>query len=126
MMDDPVRAWSLDELAAVAAMSRASLVRAFHKAGAPSPLAFLAELRLAIGRRRLSDVSASLERITVEVGYQSQAAFSRAVLRKYGIRPGKLRADAHTVLRDRPEADTTMHERSEAREALDKNSPYSY
>lgn len=104
MTDDPVRAWSLDELASVAAMSRASLVRAFHKAGAPAPLAFLAELRLATARRRLSEVDTSLERIAVEVGYQSQAAFSRAFLRKYGIRPGKLRADAQTVLRDRPEA----------------------
>jgi AraC family transcriptional activator of mtrCDE len=104
MMDDPVRAWSLDELAAVAAMSRASLVRAFHKAGGLAPLAFLAELRLAIARRRLSEGNTSLERIAVEVGYQSQAAFSRAFLRKYGVRPGKLRADAQAVLRDRPEA----------------------
>jgi AraC family transcriptional activator of mtrCDE len=104
MMDDPVRAWSLDELAAVAAMSRASLVRAFHKAGGLAPLAFLAELRLAIARRRLSEGNTSLERIAVEVGYQSQAAFSRAFLRKYGVRPGKLRADAQAALRDRPEA----------------------
>ena len=104
MMDDPVRAWSLDELAAVAAMSRASLVRAFHKAGAPAPLAFLAELRLAIARRRLSEGNTSLERIAVAVGYQSQAAFSRAFLRKYGVRPGKLRTDAQTVLRSMPEA----------------------
>jgi len=98
MMADPVRAWSLDELADTAAMSRASLVRAFHKAGAPPPLAFLAELRLAIARRRLSDGSASLERIAAEVGYQSQAAFSRAFMRKYGVRPGKLRTDAQNAL----------------------------
>jgi AraC family transcriptional regulator, activator of mtrCDE len=93
MMNDPTRAWSLDELADVAAMSRASLVRAFHKAGAPAPLAFLAELRLAIARRRLSDGGASLERIAAEVGYHSQTAFSRAFVRKYGMRPGKLRAE---------------------------------
>lgn len=104
MMDDPMRTWSLDQLAAVAAMSRASLVRAFHKAGAPAPLAFLAELRLAIARRRLTEGSTSLERIAVEVGYQSQAAFSRAFLRKYGVRPGKLRVDAQAALRDRPDA----------------------
>jgi AraC family transcriptional activator of mtrCDE len=98
MMADPVRAWSLDELANTAAMSRASLVRAFHKAGAPAPLSFLTELRLAIARRRLSDGSASVERIAAEVGYQSQAAFSRAFMRKYGVRPGKLRTDAQNAL----------------------------
>jgi AraC family transcriptional activator of mtrCDE len=101
MMTDPMRAWSLDELASTAAMSRASLVRAFQKAGAPAPLAFLAELRLAIARRRLSDGGASVEQIAVEVGYQSQAAFSRAFMRKYGVRPGKLRSDAQVALRSR-------------------------
>lgn len=117
MMDDPVRAWSLDELAAIAAMSRASFVRAFHKAGAPAPLALLAELRLAIARRRLSEGNTSLERIAVEVGYQSQAAFSRAFLHKYGIRPGKLRGDAQATQRARPEAQFVSQAVGDARTA---------
>ena len=100
MVHDPLRNWTLDELADVAAASRATLVRAFQKAASAAPLAFLTDLRLSLARRRLSDHDVSLEQVAAEAGYQSQAAFSRAFLRKYGIRPGRLRADAHAAQAD--------------------------
>lgn len=94
MVRDPVRAWTLDELASIAAASRASLVRAFRKAVDMAPLEFLADLRLGLARHRLRTDTSSLDQIAVDVGYQSQAALSRAFLRKYGVRPGSLRRDA--------------------------------
>jgi AraC family transcriptional activator of mtrCDE len=36
-----------------------------------------------------------MDHIAAEADYQSQAAFGRAFLRKYGVRPGKLRHDAN-------------------------------
>jgi AraC family transcriptional regulator, activator of mtrCDE len=106
MVRDPVRAWTLDELATVAAASRASLVRAFRKTAGMAPLAFLADLRLGLARHRLRTEAASLDRIAAEVGYQSQAALSRAFLRKYGVRPGSLRrtAGGRDTQGDRPAA----------------------
>jgi AraC family transcriptional activator of mtrCDE len=97
MVRDPVRAWTLDDLARTAVSSRATLVRAFRKASGVAPLAFLADLRLGLARHRLASGAASIDQIAAEVGYQSQAAFSRAFLRKYGIRPGKLRQDAQIL-----------------------------
>ena len=97
MVRDPVRAWTLDDLAQTAASSRATLVRAIRKASGLAPLAFLTDLRLGLARHRLGNAAASMDQIATEVGYQSQAAFSRAFLRKYGVRPGKLRHDANTV-----------------------------
>jgi AraC family transcriptional activator of mtrCDE len=94
MVRDPVRAWTLDDLARIAVSSRATLVRAFRKATGLSPLAFLADLRLGLARHRLGHGAASIDQVAAEVGYQSPAAFSRAFLRKYGVRPGKLRQDA--------------------------------
>jgi AraC family transcriptional activator of mtrCDE len=94
MVRDPVRAWTLDELATLAVTSRASLVRAFRKAAGVAPLEFLGDLRLGLARHHLRTGSASLDHIAVEVGYQSQGALSRAFLRKYGVRPGSLRRDA--------------------------------
>lgn len=94
MVRDPVRAWTLDELAVLAAASRASLVRAFRKTAGVAPLEFLADLRLGLARHRLRSEAASLDRIAAEVGYQSQGALSRAFLRKYGVRPGSLRREA--------------------------------
>lgn len=94
MVRDPVRAWTLDDLARTAASSRATLVRAFRKATGMAPLTFLADLRLGLARHRLGSGAASMDQIAAEVGYQSQAAFSRAFLRKYGVRPGTLRHKA--------------------------------
>ncbi len=102
MVRDPARVWTLDDLAQTAAASRATLVRAFRKATGVAPLAFLTDLRLGLARHRLGSGSASMDQIAAKVGYQSQAGFSRAFLRKYGVRPGKLRHDAQ-ALRARPD-----------------------
>ena len=91
MVRDPMRVWTLDDLAHTAAASRATLVRAFRKAAGVAPLAFLADLRLGLARYRLGMGAVSIDQIAAEVGYQSPSAFSRAFLRKYGVRPGALR-----------------------------------
>jgi AraC family transcriptional regulator, activator of mtrCDE len=93
MLHDPSRKWTLDELAARAATSRATLVRSFRRLSKVAPLAFLTQLRLALARRRLATTADPISQIAVEVGYQSEAALSKAFHRRFGIRPGKVRAD---------------------------------
>jgi AraC family transcriptional activator of mtrCDE len=92
MLAEPGRAWSLDELAARANASRASLVRMFQRRGRVAPLALLAELRLELARRKLRATSLPLDEIAAEVGYRSASAFSRAFVRRFGMRPGEVRA----------------------------------
>jgi AraC family transcriptional activator of mtrCDE len=104
MLRDPSREWMLDELAACAAASRATLVRSFRRLSGIAPLAFLTELRLALARRRLATTADPISRIAVDVGYQSEGALSKAFHRRFGIRPGKVRADrashdAHALAR---------------------------
>jgi len=94
MLTDPARNWTLDELADRAAASRATLVRAFRKAAEIAPLAFLTEIRLGLARQRLMAGSASIGEIADEVGYRSEAALSRAFLRRFGVRPGSLKPSA--------------------------------
>lgn len=94
MIEDPARDWSLDELASLAAASRATLVRAFNKAAGVAPLAFLTEIRLGLARRKLMAGEGSIGQIADDVGYQSEAALSRAFLRRFGVRPGALRGSA--------------------------------
>ncbi|WP_445681263.1 AraC family transcriptional regulator [Radicibacter daui] len=94
MLADPARDWSLDDLAAEALTSRASLVRLFRRLAGLAPLECLAALRLDIARQRLAAVGprlASLGDIAAEVGYQSESAFSRAFQRRFGLRPGEAR-----------------------------------
>ncbi|MGG6896694.1 cupin domain-containing protein [Rhizobium sp. BR 315] len=97
MLGDPAREWSLDELAAIAAVSRATLVRAFRRICGMPPLAFLTEVRLSIARNRITHTADALGEIAADVGYQSEAALSRALQRHFAIRPGALRRSARVT-----------------------------
>jgi AraC family transcriptional activator of mtrCDE len=108
MLREPARPWTLADLAARAATSRATLVRAFRAAVDCPPLAFLTDLRLGLARRQLLRGS-SLAQVATEVGYQSESALSRAMHRRYGIRPGELRRAGEPAAADgrwRPESTT--------------------
>lgn len=91
ILEDPAKSWTLDELAACANASRASLVRMFQRTVAQAPLAFLAELRLELARRKLSTTALSIAAVADAVGYKSESAFSRAYQRRFGMRPGEAR-----------------------------------
>jgi AraC family transcriptional activator of mtrCDE len=92
MLDDPAKIWTLDELAARANASRASLVRMFQRTAQLTPLKFLTELRLELARRKLSATIQPVAEIAYQVGYKSESAFSRAFHRRFGMRPGQARA----------------------------------
>jgi AraC family transcriptional activator of mtrCDE len=102
MLHDPSHGWTLDELAARAATSRATLVRSFDRIARVAPLTFLTELRLAFARRRLATTGEPIARIAAGVGYQSEAALSRAFHRRFGVRPGKFRIDVMSPRRVPP------------------------
>ena len=91
ILNDLARDWTLDEMATVAISSRATLVRAFRKRAGIAPMEFLSDLRLAIARKRLAGTPDPIAKIANEVGYASEGALSKAIMRKYGTRPGALR-----------------------------------
>lgn len=93
VLSDPARRWTLDDLAAEAGLSRASLVRGFNSVAAKSPRAFLMGVRLGLARRWLRR-GRPIAQVAIEVGYQSEAALSRALHRQCGVRPGALRRGA--------------------------------
>jgi AraC family transcriptional activator of mtrCDE len=93
MLHDPSYEWTLDELAARAVVSRATLIRSFGRISGVAPLTFLTELRLALARRRLAMTPDPINQIAYDIGYQSEAAFSRAFHRRFAVRPGKFRVD---------------------------------
>ena len=94
MLEAPSRAWDLDELASIAAVSRPSLVRAFRRIAGMPPFAFLSELRLGMAHHRIAQTSQPFAQIAADAGYQSEEALSRAFLRRFAIRPGALRKAA--------------------------------
>jgi AraC family transcriptional activator of mtrCDE len=91
ILNDLARDWTLDDMAAVAIASRATLVRAFQKRAGVAPMTFLSDLRLTVARKRLAGTSDPIAKIAGEVGYASEGALSKAIMRRYGMRPGALR-----------------------------------
>jgi AraC family transcriptional activator of mtrCDE len=92
MLRAPAHPWTLDELAAEARVSRATLVRIFRSEGDIPPLGLLGELRFGLARYRLGSTAETLAQVAAAVGYDSESAFARAFRKRYGISPGRLRA----------------------------------
>ena len=87
----PAHAWTLDELAAVAGLSRTSLTERFARYLGQGPMAYLAEWRLELAAESLRTTSRSVVRIAGDVGYESEAAFNRAFKRRFALPPARYR-----------------------------------
>jgi AraC-like DNA-binding protein len=89
---DPARPWSLDELAQKAGASRSALGGRFtHLMGYP-PMQYLTRWRMQLAAKRLSETDAKIAAVAQEVGYDSEAAFSRAFKKFAGRSPGEWRS----------------------------------
>lgn len=98
---DPAHPWSLHELADRAALSRATLAERFaHLVGFP-PMQYLALWRMQIAARRLADTATKVAAVAHEVGYESEAAFSRAFKKATGVPPAQWR-ERHALPHDNP------------------------
>jgi transcriptional regulator GlxA family with amidase domain len=56
-----------------------------------SPLAYLARWRLQLGAPLLATTDRKVLNVTYDVGYESEAAFSRAFKRAFGTPPARYR-----------------------------------
>ncbi|TXG84534.1 MAG: AraC family transcriptional regulator [Sphingomonadales bacterium] len=90
----PAQAWTVEKMAAAAAMSRSRFADRFQELTGMAPLAYLTEWRMQRARRMLSSTSANIQEIAGAVGYQSAAAFTRAFATMYGEPPTDFRRRA--------------------------------
>jgi AraC-like DNA-binding protein len=89
--EKPAEAWTLERLSEAAGLSRSSLHERFvHFIGQP-PMHYLAQWRMQVAAGLLRDTSAKLVAVALDVGYESEAAFSRAFKRVAGVSPGSWR-----------------------------------
>jgi AraC-like DNA-binding protein len=84
--------WTLEELASEAAASRSALADRFtHLVGCP-PIQYLTQWRMQIAAKRLADdPRARVAAVAHDVGYESEAAFSRAFKKFVGRSPSEWR-----------------------------------
>ena len=86
----PSRPWTLEELAKEAGLSRSSFAERFAGYVGMPPIQYLQKWRLQIAASRLMD-GASISTIAADIGYESEAAFSRAFKRVIGASPADWR-----------------------------------
>lgn len=83
--------WTVEDLAAMSNMSRATFARAFQQALGQSPMKYLTDWRMTLARDLLFDAGRSLTDVADEIGYSSVYAFATAFRRHHGESPGRWR-----------------------------------
>ncbi|WP_033340987.1 AraC family transcriptional regulator [Catenuloplanes japonicus] len=87
----PSRQWTVDQMAALANLSRSTFARRFATTVGMPPLRYLGWWRLHIAARRLRQTDVSLAVIAGEVGYGSEFALAHAFKREFGMATGTFR-----------------------------------
>ena len=88
---DITRRWTVDELGREVGMSRSALADRFIRLIGVPPMHYLAAWRMQVATGKLRDTSGSLAQVAETVGYDSEAAFSRAFKKAFGTAPATWR-----------------------------------
>ncbi len=108
MHERPAEAWTIERLGEAAAMSRSTLHERFvHFIGQP-PMQYLAQWRMQLAAAWLRDTDAKVIEVALEVGYENEAAFSRAFRRAVGESPAAWRRSRRIGPRKRAAATSSV------------------
>lgn len=92
---DPARAWTVVELANEVAMSRSAFAARFKELVGDAPIHYVTRWKMNLALTWLKEEDVSLTELAERLGYQSEAAFSRAFKRTIGVPPGAARRNSH-------------------------------
>ena len=95
---DPSFDWTLDLLAQEASVSRSALTEKFTRIIGQAPMAYLTDWRLELGAEALRSTSRSVQRVALDSGYESEAAFNRAFKRRFSLPPARYRREARAAV----------------------------
>jgi len=85
--------WTIAGLADEVGISRSALVERFTRYLSEPPMTYLTRWRLQLAARSLKRTSRGVADIATDIGYESEAAFSRAFKREFGLPPGRYRSE---------------------------------
>ena len=89
--DRPAKAWTVESLAKEAALSRSALAERFTHLIGEAPMQYLTRWRMQLAATLLRSRNVSVFEAAMEVGYASEAAFSRAFKKVVGVPPAAWR-----------------------------------
>jgi AraC-like DNA-binding protein len=108
--DEVSRPWTIDALSREVGLSRSALADRFVSLIGKAPMQYLAHWRMQVASQELRNTNATLAQIALSVGYDSEAAFSRAFKKAFGAAPASWRRAANfgdatgSSIRTRPKA----------------------
>lgn len=88
---EPGEDWTVSSLASEVGMSRSGFSARFTDLVGESAMRYLTDWRMQLAHAQLQETSEPLAAIAAGLGYQSEAAFSRAFKRLFGVPPGRVR-----------------------------------
>jgi AraC-like DNA-binding protein len=94
---NPVRDWTVDELAREVGLSRSALAQRFVELVGEAPMRYLANWRMQLAKQMMRDGGHNIQEVATRVGYDSEAAFNRAFKRATGSPPAAWRKGATLV-----------------------------
>ena len=94
---NPMRNWTVDELARESAISRSALAERFTQLVGEAPIRYLANWRMQLAKQMLREGAHSVQEVATRVGYESEAAFNRAFKRATGSPPATWRKGASSL-----------------------------
>ena len=94
---DPARTWTVASLADEVAMSRSAFAARFAELVGEPPMHYVTRWRMHAAVTWLREDDATLGELALRLGYQSEAAFSRAFKRFMGLSPGAVRRTSATT-----------------------------
>ncbi|MGN6570331.1 MAG: AraC family transcriptional regulator [Pseudolabrys sp.] len=92
--EKPARNWSLEELARESGVSRSVLAERFTALVGIPPITYLAKWRMQLAAEMLTRGAGNIASIAAEIGYDSEASFSRAFKKALGVPPSQWRRRA--------------------------------
>ena len=89
--DNITRRWTVEDLGREVGLSRSALGERFIRLLGVPPMHYLANWRMQVATQKLRNSNSSLAQIAESVGYDSEAAFSRAFKKAIGTAPATWR-----------------------------------
>jgi AraC-like DNA-binding protein len=86
--------WTVDELGREVGLSRSALADRFTRLIGQAPMQYLTNWRMQVAAQSLRTTNDSLAQIAEAIGYESEAAFSRAFKKAFGKAPATWRRTA--------------------------------
>lgn len=83
--------WTTERLAREVGLSRSAFAERFTRAVTEPPMTYLSHQRLERASTQLRESTTPIPKIAAAIGYESEAAFSRAFKRVYGVPPATWR-----------------------------------